>query len=117
MEFTPNTKQPQTLKFKNIQSSKAIALYLKYHTFMDWKMMMKVWKYGYSHTNKHGVVIDIKVPSRPNGGFWGGGGHGSPNNYETTIQYLLDHGLITFTHINGFKLFSSTKKLKSKLYF
>ena len=112
MDFKPNQNKKQTLGYNNHTSSMAMALYLKDHTFMDWKKMMDLWLNGYTYTNKKGHTYNIIPDPRPNGGFWGGGGHGSPSNYTTTIQYLVDHGYITFTHINGFKLFTSTKKLK-----
>jgi len=102
MDFKKQTT-PQILEINNQISSKAIVLYLQQNTFMSWQKMMDVWLNGHTH---------IKPFPRPNGGFWGGGGHGSPQNYETTIQYLMDHGFITFTHINGFKLIASTKKTK-----
>jgi len=120
MDFTKNQTSPQILETNNQISAKAIVLYLKDHTFMDWKKMTQVWLYGYTHTQPHwskAKDITIKPFPRPNGGFWGGGGHGSPSNYETTIQYLIDHGFITFTHINGFKLLASTKKTKSTTFF
>ena len=118
MDFKPN-KKVQNLKLNNQISALAIAHYLKDHTHCDWKKMMALWLDGYTTTNSDYnthpdyLKITITPKPRPNGGFWGGGGHGSPKNYETTIQYLMDHGYITFTHINGFKLLASTKKLKS----
>jgi hypothetical protein len=113
MDFKQNKIKPQTLGYNNLTSSTAITLYLKDHTFMDWKKMTQVWLNGYTYTNQYtGNTFSITPDPRPNGGFWGGGGHGSPTNYVTTIQYLIDHGYITFTHINGFKLLASTKKTK-----
>ena len=116
MEFKSNPNNPQILEINNQISAKALALYLKDHTFLSWQQMMEIWLNGYTqtkHTYNPNLNISIKPFPRPNGGFWGGGGHGSPSNYQTTIQYLMDHGYITFTHINGFKLLASTKKLKS----
>ena len=116
MDFKSNQNNPQVLEINNQISAKAIALYLKDHTFLSWQQMMDIWLNGYTqtkHTYNPKQNIQIKPFPRPNGGFWGGGGHGGPSNYKTTIQYLMDHGFITFTHINGFKLLASTKKLKS----
>jgi hypothetical protein len=122
MDFKPNQNKVQTIQENNQVSALAIAHFIKDHTFSNWKQMTQVWLNGYS-TNKNDYnyttgfqtqhTYSITPQPRPNGGFWGGGGHGSPKNYTNTIQNLVDNGLITFTHINGFKLFTSTKKLKS----
>ena len=116
MEFKSNPNNPQKIQTNNHLSAQAIGLYLKDHTFISWQQMMEIWLDGYTSKGKswdpHSQITITPSP-RPNGGFWGGGGHGSPNNYQTTIQYLMDHGFITFQHINGFKLLASTKKLKS----
>jgi hypothetical protein len=115
MDFKKQTT-PQTLGLNNLTSAQAITLYLKDHTFMDWNKMMEIWFHGYTYT-KYNQSWTIKPEPRINGGsLYPGiglvGGHGSPTNYVTTIQYLIDHGYITFTHINGFKLLASTKKTK-----
>ena len=116
MDFKSNKSNPQILEINNQISAKAIALYLKDHTFLSWQQMMEIWLNGYTqtkHTYNPNLNISIKPFPRPNGGFWGGGGHGSPSNYQTTIQFLVDSGLVTFSKVNGFKLFTSTRKLKN----
>ena len=118
MDFKPNQKV-QTLKLNNQISSLAIAHYLKDHTHCDWKRMMDLWLNGHTtsnsdyYTHPHYYIMTITPKPRHNGGFWGGGGHSSPANYETTIQFLVDSGLVTFSKVNGFKLFTSTRKLKN----
>jgi hypothetical protein len=116
MEFKSNPNNPQILEINNQISAKAIVLFLQDHTFISWQKMMDIWLNGYTHSPPYQGqpgTIQITPFPRPNGGFWGGGGHGDPSNYKTTIQYLMDHGFVTFTHINGFKLLASTKKTKS----
>ena len=122
MDFTKNQNKVQQIKFNNQISALAIAHYLKDHTHCDWKKMMALWLDGYTTTNndynyttgyKTQHTLTITPNPRHNGGFWGGGGHGSPKNYETTIQFLVDSGLVTFSKVNGFKLFTSTRKLKN----
>jgi hypothetical protein len=121
MDFKPNQKI-QKIQLNNQISSLAIAHYIKDHTFISWQKMMEIWLDGYTTSNndynyktgyKQQHTLTITPKPRPNGGFWGGGGHGSPSNYENTIQFMVDSGLVTFTHINGFKVLASTKKLKS----
>ena len=113
MKFQKNST-PQIIEENNQISAMAITLYLQDHTFISWQNMMKVWLHGYD-SNQYNIKV-TPYP-RPNGGFWGGGGHGSPQNYVSTIQYLVDHGFATFTHINGFKCLASTKKTKHILKF
>ena len=118
MEFKSNPKV-QKIQLNNQISSLAIAHFVKDHTFISWQKMMEVWLNGYTTTNSdynthpNYYKITILPKPRPNGGFWGGGGHGSPTNYQTTIQFLVDSGLVTFSKVNGFRLISSTRKLKN----
>lgn len=112
MDFVANKEKPQKLKLLNQQSAFAIAMYLKDHTFISWQTMMKVWIGGYTYSINN-VRFNAEADPRPNGGFWGGGGHAGSTNYVTTIQYLVDHGYCTFSRVSGFKLMTATKKLKS----
>ena len=107
MEFTKNEK-PQVLRQNNLISAHAIGLYLKKNTFMSWKKMTEIWQHGYGRY----VPGDRGYYGR----FWTSGGYSSPTNFKTTIQYLVDHDLITFTKVNGFKCLAATKKLKSKKF-
>jgi len=113
MEFQKN-QTPQVVEENNQISAMAITLYLQDHTFMSWQKMMDIWLDGYN-SNKYNMKI-TPYP-RPNGGRFSIGGHEDPSNYKNTIQYLVDHGFVTFSHINGFKCLASTKKTKHTLKF
>jgi hypothetical protein len=118
MKFQKNST-PQIIEENNQISAMAITLYLQDHTFMSWQKMMDIWLNGYN-SNQYNIKI-TPYPRLNGGSLYPGigliGGHGSPQNYVSTIQYLVDHGFVTFSHINGFKCLASTKKTKHILKF
>jgi len=106
MKITKNLNKVQKIQRNQKISALALAYYLKDNTFLNWNQMKEVWIDGYK---------DFTPKPRRTNSFPGmqGGGIAFPENFRTTLQYLVDMDLMTCNMVNGFICFSSTKKLKS----
>ena len=101
-----NKMKKQTLRSENFQAAKNVATLLKRYKAITLKEFKEHWCASRGWTNparwqkKHGEKPETAAEY-----------YGLPYNYDSTLQFLRDHEIMTIKKMNGHTFLVATQKL------